>query len=136
MSTIGPEYRDLDDIMLHSCFELLCKYVEIELASLNKCGKNMRFLFYTLGCWFSTRSREDGLEYLKGQQKMVYADIETLDKSLVGTPRPEALYAKKVEEIYLWWKDHRVDLPVDEIDDDEDTEQLKKLMDLRMGLWT
>lgn len=162
---LKPGYYDIDDRILHACFNLFVDYIEIELAALNrsvvadletrKTGTSITSFYENLR-WFrkqNLREPEQGLALL---------DREINRKPHHGS-RCELFMEKKF--LYLWWKEYRprrIDAYTDpliwglnlndqnydihkrryEIVDnlekfysEEDGEMLKRLMDIRPTLW-
>jgi hypothetical protein len=141
--TLKPGYYDVDDRMLHGCFQLLVDYVEKEKPFENTdwkwsqevvdVAKEIRALYQW---WKEVRpARKDPLRELKDEERpkafecysrqtdgsLVYGDKE---RQLEDTRYPK--YKPALEEhrrLELSW-------------DDEDREMLIRLMKIRLHLWT
>lgn len=90
------KYYDIDTRLLHGLFGTLVEFVESELAN-HRCAwhdlptiskKNKEAL-----------GREYGLASLAWQMELM-EDDET-------TPTPQAVYARELHDLYIWWKDTR-----------------------------
>jgi hypothetical protein len=120
---LKPNYYDKDTIMLHACFSLLVDYVEKECAwmyelneqseqrsnnqtynSLLDRVKGLWNLYLRRKCW--KPNEKQGLAYLD------WASSLTLDEGWgiasddphYGQPSQQALYAREIKQLYLWWK--------------------------------
>lgn len=101
------KWHELDSRILHSLFDELVNFVEVDLAWLNiafseESRKKYNVPFWAYG-WFKTntwRSYQSGLDYLDWASKLC---IESDNK----TPTPQAIAAKEIKELYLWWKTTR-----------------------------
>ena len=134
------QYHDFRELLLYASFDSLVEFVEIEKASMCHNGEeDGRF----------KRSREKGMECLEWESNLEF-------------PEEQAEVAKKIIDLYTWWKDvrpYREDpyevlewgegifdmkfkYSIEEITrledeyDQEDQEKLKQLVDIRLGLWT
>jgi hypothetical protein len=106
------QWHDFDTRLLHSVFDELVNFVEIELAwmeivcSEESCKKyksaGYRRLFH-LGSW---RCAEAGIAYLNWAETL---QEEGLDKNNpgYGLPTDQALAARQVHQLYRWWKEER-----------------------------
>ncbi len=101
------KYHENDTRLLHGAFELLVDFVEVEKSNM---------LHWTTDCtdypwwhktrlfrWGEYRSREDGLKYLEWEMNLVHTDGVHLTN--------QAMIAKEVRELYIWWKDVRPNRP-------------------------
>lgn len=119
---------DLSERILYCNFDALVEFVEIECAAMYNIDKERKL----------QRSISDGLDYLKWQSKVTGGMSEE---------------APIILDLYLWWtvkRDQRLDpYEIEVADGDysevwallnqyhaEDTEKLKKLMEVRSALWT
>lgn len=108
-------WQEYDQRLLHCLFDSLVDYVEVELAHMayifqdwndkNAVKKYKKPLLCSIGLkeW---RSPEAGLAYLSEQCESVYTEdwFEDKENPQVGKPTPHAEAAKKVYELYNWWK--------------------------------
>lgn len=119
---LKPGYYDCDIQMFHACFSLLVGFVERECA-------HMEWVLSSMG-WSKLpkpKSQEDreryGLSYLDGMAKN-HEEYKTL------------------KDLYIWWKYVRPNREEPETyqnmesQEDEDTENLKKLVEIRGIMWT
>jgi hypothetical protein len=147
---LSRDYHEVDTRMLHGMFSLLVDFVEIEKAWMEAiCNKDYKRPWWKLNSRF--RSREMGIKYLDWEITL----IDTDDSS-----QGEA--ARITKDLYEWWVDERPkrDDPYDLMDEwgdmskeerssvtnqinhietlryDEDSDMLKKLIDVRQSLWT
>lgn len=97
-------YYELDDRILNALFNELVEFVEGEQAILQyysekhkKNGKKYKFK--------KRLCSEAGIDYLNWAMSLKYDD-QFLDKKdpKYGTPTPQALDAKKIFDLYTWWK--------------------------------
>jgi hypothetical protein len=89
------KYHESEDRILHGMFNVLVDFVEIEKT-------NMTILSYPeRQLKKSTRSRELGLEYLEWEMTQEYENHYTR----------QAIHAKEIYELYVWWKDVRPNRP-------------------------
>ena len=137
---LKPAYYDKDALLLNACFALLVDYVELELPTCNGVHK---------------RSREAGMEYLDWEINNTsghQAESASVQKTLylwwkdIRPTRPEA----DAEYSALWdRRDSGEKIPNDVMMEaaqrggaietqyyDEDSDMLKKLIEIRCSLWT
>jgi hypothetical protein len=116
------EYYEFDYKILHGLFYELVDMVESEMAHLVKYtseNKN-KFQFKHGKC------EEAGLEYLDWASSLIYDSnygVTKKDKQY-NKPTPQALAAKQIKELYLWWKytrPNRID-PHSLLKDDSDND--------------
>lgn len=109
-SGLGPGYYDKDTLLLHSAFNLLKDYVEIEQAWMHLiCSKDSRKItwyenyvpFYS---HYFFRSREYGLEHLKWECNLDNSSEEVHEWEIEANAH-QAAAAREVRELYLWWVD-------------------------------
>jgi len=102
------KYHELDERIMHGLFYELVDFVEVEEAWLNHiCHKEKKFKFN------KGRSPEAGLDYLNWAAALTYDESSGFakgDKDF-GKPTNQALAAKKILEIYKWWKEDRPNRP-------------------------
>lgn len=101
IQTLDATYHDADSVLMHAVFQVLVDYVEVDCA-----WKNVVFdrelltwdirLKHALGLEF--RSRHHGVAHLRWEQ-------ELRDEN--GNVMPQADKAKKVYDLYWWWKNAR-----------------------------
>lgn len=146
------EYYDLDHRILHGLFNELVIYVESELAHIMKAYPERNYKF------IKGRCKQAGLDYLNwaGQLKLNEDYGFNPDDEDYNKPTAQAIGSQKILELYNWWldRDYRVspyDLftkekdgkyyyrKIDEMEnkyDEEDTEKLIELIQIRSSLWT
>jgi hypothetical protein len=139
------EWYDLDTRILHSLFNELVEFVEIELAHLSKWNKNKKYKFKKGRCV------EAAYDYFEWAVDLKF------DEEYGGELTPQAENALKIQELYEWWKNERPNR-VDPFDvftkkthgkkyyhkihniekeyEKEDTQKLIKLIKIRSHLWT
>lgn len=158
------EYYEFDYKILHGLFYELVDMVESEMAHLVKyTSENKNKFKFKHG-----RCEEAGLEYLDWASSLVYDENYCRSKKDkdYNQPTPQALAARKIKELYLWWKytrpnrTHPHSLLKDDSDDPfshttkdkkkiykqiqkleesydkEDTDKLIQLIKIRKDLWT
>lgn len=89
------EWQDTQDRMLHGLFSLLVDFVELEKTNMQRW--NPEYPKIKRG----TRSREHGLAYLEWEMTLEYENHYTR----------QAIAAKNVYDLYIWWKDVRPNRP-------------------------
>lgn len=96
-------YHENDTRLLHGAFELLVDFVEVEKSNMLHWSTDRRDQPWwhntRLLRWGEYRSRQDGLEYVTWEMKLVHQDGVHLTN--------QAIIAKEVYELYTWWKDIR-----------------------------
>src|SRR3990167_8363588 len=108
------EWHDFDTRLLHSIFDELINFVEIELAWMcvvfsEEEQKKYRTPWYRtifrIGLW---RNSEAGIAYLKWASKLK-TDEDWIDKNdpNYGQPTQQALAAQETFKLYKWWKEER-----------------------------
>ncbi len=112
------EWHDFDNRLLHSVFDELINFVEIELAWMSVVFSEENKKKYKTP-WFRTflkirawRNSEAGLEYLNWASQLKY-DEDWMDKTDLkyGQPTPQALAAEEILKLYKWWKEERSKRP-------------------------
>jgi len=104
------QWRDVDNRFLYCMFDTLVDFVEIELAAeIFWHNENYKVPFRYKLPFMHWRSREAGIENLKWQMALVnneeYGYCYDKNDPIYGTPTEQAIKAKEVLELYLWWKD-------------------------------
>jgi len=103
------QWRDVDNRFLYCMFDTLVDFVEIELAAeIFWHNENYKVPFRYKLPFMHWRSREAGIENLKWQMALVHnEDYGCYDKNdpKYGTPTDQAIKAKEVLALYIWWKD-------------------------------
>jgi len=97
-------YHELDTRIMHGLFNELVEFVEVEQAWMNHiCNKEKKFKFKNGRC------PEAGIDYLNWAMGLVCDEDSGYKKSdkLFGKPTSQAEAAKKIFEIYDWWKNKR-----------------------------
>ena len=148
-------YYEVDERMLHACFNLLKDYIEKELAWFALiCGDRSKVPWWqTLEQYRNKHYRTLSLGYLNYWENIT---AEEAEKEWILSP--ESLQSKRdqdreIRELYLWWIDVRPNRrdPFNVSDDQyvprrayiiseaylkEDEEMLIRLMKVRTRLWT
>ena len=113
------EWRDVGNRFLPCLFNELVDYVEIELAwhhvMWNKeLWKKYDVPFWATG-WFrirAWRSKHAGLDNLEWQKSLVWTSDEVgPDSPNLGKPTQQAITAKEIEALYLWWTEVYLNRP-------------------------
>ena len=101
---LKPDYYELETRMLHGMFNLLKDFVEIQKAHMQKwCGPKRDLTYET--------PRDLGLAYLDWEISLTY-EKECEECGIDPNPKytgltSQALTAKEIKELYLWWVDKR-----------------------------
>lgn len=96
------QYYEFDYKVLHGLFYELVDIVEVEMAHLVKyTSKNKDKFKFKRG-----RCEEAGLEYLDWASSLVYNEDYGFTKKdkQYNQPTNQAISARKIKELYLWWK--------------------------------
>lgn len=103
---LEPGYHDVDERMLHACFQLLVEYVEIECAQAHIVFHKERWNEYwgwkrRLPRFIRGRvcSRELGLAHLDWEISLIGIGGDPDDPGKTG----QARRARTVKDLYLWW---------------------------------
>lgn len=108
------QWYDFDTRLLHSLFDELVNFVEIEAAWMHVvCDEEESKKYKTpwirrylrFGLW---RCPEAGLAYLEWASSLKYDDC---DGPRYGQPTPQALAAQETKALYKWWKEERPTRP-------------------------
>ncbi len=112
------KYYEFETCLLHSLFDELVNFVEIEQACHSiACSEEERRKYHTpwyrkifcLGQW---RCPEAGLSYLEWASQLKYdADAISNEDPRLGQPTPQALAAQQTIRLYKWWKEIRPKRP-------------------------
>lgn len=148
------EYYDLDTRILHALFTELKDLVEVEYASMQRYSEEEHNYVFKKG-----RCPLAGLDYLNWAGRLKYDEhmgFNPDDDFIYGKLTPQAEAAIKTLELYDWWK-HRDErknpydlytkekdgsqyyLKIDDLErqyEQEDTDMLIKLIQIRGSLWT
>ena len=102
-------WYDFDTRLLHTAFDELVNFVEIELAWMHAISSSTKRNFLRLGRW---RSAEAGLAYLDWASHLKM-DEDWIDKNDpdYGQPTQQALAAQETLRLYRWWKEERPKRP-------------------------
>lgn len=139
------EYHEVDNRMMHGCFELLVDYVEVQCAWMHELSKRERLRRKPRFRRF--RSPQDGIAHLRWAKNLK----EDFPGGSSSQPSPQAINAAKAYELYIWWKYIRPERPELWTDDrfsssaastyenmciEEDTQKLIELVKIKNSLWT
>lgn len=96
-------YHEIDTRILHGLFNELVEYVECELAHTMKAYKDRNYKF------INGRSKQAGLDHLDWACSLVYNEEYGASKEdkHYGEITPQAISAKKIKQLYLWWTETR-----------------------------
>jgi hypothetical protein len=95
-----PGYYDVDTRIFHGVFNLMKEFCEDEQPRNDwmwESDKNSKKFVPGFNA---------AIESFKWQKELVYTSDDVWDienQHLIGTPQPQALVAKELEEIYIWW---------------------------------
>lgn len=143
-SGLPPGYYDVDTVMLHTAFNLLKKFVEVELAWTQYCCNKQERKNKP---WWMTSKRYVKLHGQRlGQQHLDYwhsakgtrdaKNSEIQQKELTHIQKKD----KEILDIYLWWinRDLRVsgNWKQETKNNKEDEQMLIRLAKVRLYLWT
>lgn len=101
-------YYELDHRILHSLFNELVDFIEIEYAHLAKwTDKDKKYKFK------NGRSEEAGTDYLNWVCDLKYDSDYGINKKdpKYKKPTEQAIAAQKTRDLYLWWKEVRPNRP-------------------------
>lgn len=147
------KWYDLDTRILHSLFNELVEFVEIELAHLSKWDKNKKYTFK------HGRSIEAAYDYFEWASTLKFDETYGInpDASNYGELTPQAENALKIKELYEWWtisRKNRIDPfelfskknhgkkyyhkihNMEKEYENEDTQKLIELITIMRYLWT
>lgn len=122
IESLTDGWRDKDSVLLHACFQLLSDFVEQEIPKFPHIN------------WKVSADMENSL--IKGIQ----FSQNTSDGDALENTRD---IKKEFEELYAWWQERKKKDSINNSTFEEDqadylieNEMLKKLIDLRMYMWT
>lgn len=108
------EWRDVGNRFLPCLFNELVNFVEVELAWWNvawdeEARKKYATPFWGTGWfrWRTWRSREAGLDNLAWQMTCTNEDFLEDDKKHLAEPTYQAIAAKEIRDLYIWWTEER-----------------------------
>jgi len=95
------QYHELDDRILFGLFNELVDFIEVEQAWLYSLGNKEKKYIFKKG-----RCIEAGVDYLNWASELKYEEDCGIykDDPNYGEPTRQALAAKKILELYNWWK--------------------------------
>lgn len=98
------QYHEMDQRILHSLFDELVNFVEVEKAWMQVISHSERYKKPSFFQRFKWRDANAGIEYLKWETTLT--DVEWLDedKKHEAKATPQALAAQEILELYFWWK--------------------------------
>lgn len=106
------QWHELDTRMLHSMFDELVNYVEVELAWWHiawddEASKKYKAPFYARGWfrWRTWRCPEAGVANLEWASTLTDEEFLPDDEKHKAKLTPQAKSAKEVLELYRWWKE-------------------------------
>ena len=138
------QWYDLDTRILHSLFNELVDYVEIELSHLSKWDRKKKYKFKRGRCV------EAAYDYFEWANNLTYSKD-------YGKLTDQAIKSRKIKELYEWWtitrpnrdnplmsitkeshgkKYYQLINDIENDYDNEDTEMLIELIKIRNSLWT
>jgi hypothetical protein len=100
---------DVGDRFLPCLFNELVDFVEIETAWMNviwdeKASKKYKTSWLRRQGWRTWRSRDAGLAHLDWAASLTHSDEWiSKDDPIYGTPTRQAIQAKEIKTLYLWW---------------------------------
>jgi len=124
IDSLPESWRDKDHVLLHACFQLLSDFVEQEIPKFPHINWNVP-------------DNSTNAAVIKGIQ----FDQNVTDKNASAGTRD---IKKEFEELYAWWQEwkkrdeteRRSTFEEDHADYLKENEMLKRLIDLRMYMWT
>ena len=129
IKSLGSEYIDKDEVMLHACFQLLVDYVTKEWKS----GKSKYF-----GGYFDLKKAKQDLQNLGYDKKHIAMEIKSMVEHNKNT--------KEIWDLYNWWVNVRLKRDPSDMGkwdekgnflyDLEDNAMLNRLIKVRQTLWT
>lgn len=145
------EYYDIDEKLFLTVFSMLVDYVEIEVAQLAKISatdySHPDIVAYTRATWTDRWINRD-----KWNERLGLAHLEW-EMTLESKFSNQALAAKEIRELYLWYKhirpkrfdpdvlvpdplDHELYFKVVNEQRDEDDDKLCRVIRARHSMWT
>jgi hypothetical protein len=97
------KYHELDERIIHGLFNELVEFVECEQAWLNYISGDKKYKFKNGRC------PEAGLDYLYWAISLRWDESSGFKKGdkEYGKPTPQSISAKKILDLYNWWKFER-----------------------------
>lgn len=152
------DWHNLDERILHSLFDELVNFVEIEKSRLaywtgaSEHSKSIKYKISRKIPFYNMRNPKEGVDYLNEETGFIYDEWDIKgDPSKKGALTQQALAAKEILELYFWWKDVRPNRMSDfelmaNVDHqeyfkkeqelyEEDTQMLIRLIKVRGHLW-
>lgn len=112
------QWHEFETRLLHSMFDSLVDYIEIEEAWSNiswdeKAREKYKAPWYSFGWfrWRTWRCAEAGLDKLQWASKLTDEDWLEEDSKHLAKPTGQAIAAKELIELYNWWKSSRPNRP-------------------------
>ena len=113
------EWRDVGGRFLPCMFNELRDFVEVELAWWNIAWSskeehkkyNVPWWAYGWFRWRTWRCRQSGLDNLTWQMDLTNKDYCPEDSPDYGKPSPQAISAKEIYDLYMWWTEERPKRP-------------------------
>ena len=101
------QWYDLDTRILHSLFNELVDYVEIELSHLSKWDRTKGYKFK------NRRSVEAAYDYFEWANNLTYGEDYGIlpDHENYGQLTDQAVKSRKIQELYEWWTITRPNRP-------------------------
>ncbi|MEK7224838.1 MAG: hypothetical protein AAB221_04060 [Bacteroidota bacterium] len=123
ITTLNKGWRDKDSVLLHACFQLLSDFVEQEIPKFPHINWNVSADV--------SNSVFKGIEFNPGSAEE-------------NGPANTRDIKKEFEELYAWWQEWKKREDKEEVSSFEEehadylkeNEMLRKLIDLRMYMWT
>ena len=123
IDSLTDGWRDKDHVLLHACFQLLSDFVEKEMPEFPYINWNV------------------STDMTNAVQKGIQFDPGTTDESVSANTRN---IKKEFEELYAWWQEWKKKeetkknstFEEDHADYLKENEMLKRLIDVRMYMWT
>jgi len=150
---LEPGYYEVDERMFHACFNLLVQFIEEETSwkHLICSDKEMkkRPWWMTLKRYCRKNRVKLGLGHLEWAQGLAVEMDENGDNVFdsplqINYPGSQGWAAKEMKELYFWykeiypkrWSNTKYMYNLDDFYHEEQTNMLKRLIDVRGRLWT
>lgn len=109
-------WMDFDNRIIYCLFDELVDFVEIEKSYSNyRWNKEKRKdkKWWQVGRWRTRtwRSVEAGIDYLKWEMSLTNEEWLDEDKKHEAAPTPQAIAAKEILDLYIWWTEVRPNRP-------------------------
>lgn len=105
-------WHEVEEVLLHSMFELLVDFIEVQKAHMMTLGDTSARPWWSKSKWTNWgrfRSRELGLKHLEWE--MTLTNAEWIEPGETPELTSQAVSAKEQLDLYLWWKDVRPNRP-------------------------